>query len=202
MYLYGASGHGKVIKDILESQGRAVDGFIDDNPDRNDYAGLSVRHDVSNTDEIIVSIGYNDIRKRIAERVDGTFAAAAVHEKAIVSESVTLGEGTVVMAGAVINADTNLGKHCIVNTGASVDHECVIGDFVHIAPHATLCGQVKVGEGTLIGVGASVVQCVTIGKWCKIGAGAVVLGDIPDGATVVGVPGRIINYRKGYGHEK
>ena len=83
-----------------------------------------------------------------------------------------------------------------MNTGASVDHECVLGDYVHIAPNATLCGQVKVGEGTMIGVGVSVVQCVTIGKWCKIGAGAVVLSDVPDGATVVGVPGRIIKYNK------
>ena len=34
---------------------------------------------------------------------------------------------------------------------------------------------------------------ITIGKWCTIGAGAVVINDIPDGATVVGNPARIIN---------
>lgn len=196
MWLYGASGHGKVIKEILESRGGKVDGFIDDNADLQEYVGLTVRHDAKCADELIISIGYNEVRKRIAENVSGVFAKAAVHSQAVVSDTVQIGEGSVVMAGAIINADTRIGRHCIVNTGASVDHECVLGDYVHIAPNATLCGQVKVGEGTMIGVGVSVVQCVTIGKWCKIGAGAVVLSDVPDGATVVGVPGRIIKYNK------
>ncbi|HZW78021.1 MAG TPA: acetyltransferase, partial [Flavobacteriaceae bacterium] len=38
--------------------------------------------------------------------------------------------------------------------------------------------------------GASIIPGVNIGKWCTIGAGAVILHDVPDGATVVGNPGR------------
>lgn len=191
MYLYGASGHGKVIKEILESNYLKVDGFVDDNPDVNELAGLTVKHTMDGVDEVIVSIGINATRKKVVEKIHCKFAEAAVHSKAIVSSTATLGDGTVVMPGAIVNADAVLGKHCIINTGASVDHECEIEDYVHIAPHATLCGQVKVGEGTLIGVGASVIPCVKIGRWCTIGAGAVVIKDVPDGATVVGVPGRV-----------
>ena len=193
MYLYGASGHGKVVKEILESKGRSLQGFIDDNTEVNELAGLPVRHTQENVDEVIVSIGVNKTRKKVVESLVCPIAKAAIHNKAVVSPTVAIKEGTVVMAGAILNADVQVGKHCIINTGASVDHECVIEDYVHIAPHATLCGQVCVGEGTLIGVGASVVPCVKIGRWWTIGAGAVVLKDVSDGATVVGVPGKLVS---------
>lgn len=192
MYLYGASGHGKVIKDILESQGKAVSGFIDDNVGINEHSGLTVKHSLEGVDEVIVSIGINQTRKKVAEKLNCKVADAAIHTKAVVSPSVKIGVGSVVMAGATINADTHIGKHCIVNTGASIDHECQINDYAHVSPHATLCGNVTVGEGTWIGAGSTVIPGVNIGRWCQIGAGSVVLNDIPDGSLAYGNPCRII----------
>ena len=191
MKLYGASGHGKVIKEILELQGRKVDGFIDDNPDISELSGLPVIHSAEQADEVIVSIGVNATRKKVVEKLDCRFADAAIHPSAVISDSATIGEGTVVMAGAIVNAEARIGKHCIINTGATVDHECVIGDYAHIAPGVNLCGQVHVGEGTLIGVGSSVIPCVHIGKGCTIGAGSVVVSDIPDGSLAYGNPCRL-----------
>lgn len=192
MYLYGASGHGKVIKDILEAQGRKVDGFVDDNINIQELSGLPVLHSADKADEVIVSIGLNNVRKRVAERLVQEVADAAIHPLATIAESVSIGKGSVVMAGAVINADAKVGKHAIVNTGATIDHECLISDYVHIAPGVHLCGQVHVGEGTLVGVGSSVIPCVHIGKWCIIGAGSVVVNDIPDGYLAYGNPCKLI----------
>ncbi len=192
VFLYGASGHGKVIKDILESQGRKVEGFIDDNPKTNELSGMVVKHSVDDSDEVIVSIGINKTRKKVVEKLNCIFADAAIHDKAFLSPSVVVGKGSVVMAGAIINADTKIGQHCIVNTGASIDHECEIGDFVHISPHTTLCGEVAVGEGTWIGAGSTVIQGIKIGRWSQIGAGSVVVKDIPDGCLAYGNPCRII----------
>lgn len=62
----------------------------------------------------------------------------------------------------------------------------------NISPNAALAGNVTIGEGTHVGMGASIIQGIKIGKWCTIGAGAVIIQDIPDGATVVGNPGKII----------
>ena len=191
VFLYGASGHGKVIKDIIEANGDKVVAFVDDNPDIVELAGTPVLHKVGDSEIVIVSIGVNRTRKMIVDRLNCEFDTA-IHPTAVISPSAKIGEGTVVMAGAVINADVIIGKHCIVNTGATIDHECVIGDYCHIAPHATLCGQVKVGEGTLVGVGSCVVPCISIGCWCNVGAGASVVRDVDDGRTVVGVPAKTI----------
>ena len=79
------------------------------------------------------------------------------------------------------------------NSGAIVEHECIVGDFAHIAPGAVLSGNVHVGEGTLVGVGARVIPGIRIGAWATVGAGAVVIEDVPDGATVVGVPACVIS---------
>lgn len=192
MFLYGASGHGKVIKEILEARGIEVEAFVDDDLAIKQFCGKPVVHQANGLSPVIVSIGVNEDRKRIAEKLSCEFGIA-IHPSAIVSPSAKIGEGTVVMPGAIINADAVIGRHCIINTGASIDHECVIGDYCHIAPHVTLCGQVHVGEGTLIGAGASVVPCINIGRWCIVGAGAAVVKGIPDNVIAVGVPANMLN---------
>lgn len=196
MYLYGANGHGKVIREIVESLGRAVNGFVDDGHDVNELSGLPVKHTMEGVDEVVVCIDDNKTRKEVAERLGCKFADAVVQGKAIVSPTARIGEGSVVMAGAIVNPDAQIGRHCIIDMAAFVDYDCVIGDFVHVAPNVSLCGKVQVGEGTLIGVGASVTPGVKIGKWCTIGAGAAVTEDIPDYSTAVGVPAKVISQKK------
>ena len=199
VYLFGASGHGKVVKDILNANGIKVEAFVDDNLSVDECAGRKVLHDAKGLSPMIVSIGVNKIRRIVVDRLvananaDGYSLefATAIHPSAVISPTAKIGEGTVVMAGAVINADAVIGKHCIVNTGATVDHDCVIGDYCHIAPGAHVSGGTHIGEGTWIGVGACVIQCLNIGKDCMIGAGSVVVKDIPDGVTAYGNPCRV-----------
>lgn len=195
VYLFGASGHGKVIKDILNANGTKVEAYVDDNPNVNECGGRPVLHSAEGCSPMIVSIGVNRVRKMIVERLQAADSsvefATAIHPSAIISPSAKIGEGSVVMAGAVINADAVIGKHCIVNTGATVDHDCVIGDYCHIAPGANVSGGTHIGEGTWIGVGACVIQCLNIGKDCMIGAGSVVVKDIPDSVTAYGNPCRV-----------
>lgn len=195
--LYGASGHGKVIIDILKSSGIKIKSVIDDNPKSETILGISViktsEFNLSSLGQTIISIGNNKVRKKLSKSLNVTFAKA-IHPSAIISDNTSVGEGTVVMAGVAINPDTVIGKHCIINTNATVEHDAQIADFVHICPGVSLAGNVSVGEGTQVGIGATVIQGVSIGKWVMIGAGAVILNDIPDYAVVVGNPGKIIKY--------
>lgn len=197
LYLFGASGHCKVIVDILKSKNEFVTAIFDDQPKVENLLEIPVIHaekciDLSN-DKLIVSIGNNKTRKKIAERLNANFHIA-IHKKSILSPSTKIGGGTVIMASVTINASTAIGKHCIVNTGAIVEHDCTIDDYVHISPNVSLAGGVSVGEGSHIGIGATVIQGVKIGKWAMIGAGAVLIKDVPDYAVVVGNPGKIIKY--------
>lgn len=192
MYLFGASGHGKVIADIAAANGIKIKAFIDQDITKSECYGFPVLNNLpEDKEKLVISIGNNLTRKKISEQIKNSIGIL-IHPKSIVSDSVNIEEGTVVMGGVVINANTTIGKHCIINTNASVDHDCMIEDFVHISPNSALAGGVKVGEGSQIGIGASVIQGIKIGKWCVIGAGAVIIADIPDYSVVVGNPGRII----------
>lgn len=193
MYLYGASGHAKVIIDILNASGIEVEALFDDDVSIKELLSIPVKHQWNGESPIVVSVGNNHSRKQIAEKLKCEFATVT-HPTAVVSPHAAIGEGTVIMQGAIIQSDVTMGRHCILNTGASIDHECIIGDYVHISPQATLCGNVQVGEGAWIGASAVVIPGVKIGKWCTIGAGSVVVSDIPDGAIAYGNPCRIKSY--------
>jgi len=193
MYLYGAGGNAKVIRDIIEACGLEFSGVIDDNPEQDFFMGKPVKHDLDGVEDVIISIGYNRVRKTIAERInDKVKFGVAVHPSCVKSPYAEVGEGSVVMQGTILQSCSKVGRHCIVNSGASIDHDCVIGDYAHISPHSTLCGNVHVGEGTWIGAGSVVIPGIKIGKWSVIGAGSVVVRDIPDGVMAYGNPCRII----------
>jgi len=197
MYLYGASGHAKVIIDILELLRIPVDGLYDDNPEIKQLLSYPVLGSLKNQVKrpqlpFIISIGNNLVRKKIKELFPLVFANALIHPEATISNRAVLGEGTVVMGHAIINADTRIGQHAIINTSASIDHDCTIGDFVHISPNATLTGGVTVGEGTMVGAGAVIIPYTKIGQWAVIGAGSVVTKNIPDYELWMGNPARFV----------
>lgn len=198
MLLYGASGHAKVILSILEACGQRVTAIFDNDLDKKELGRVPVignyRPNYEPASPLIIAIGYNDVRKKLALSIQHTFGTA-IHPSALVDASVIVGDGSVVMHGAIVQSGTLVGKHVIVNTGATVDHDCTLGDFVHIAPGVTLCGAVRVGENTLIGAGSVVAPNLTIGANCLIAAGSVVTTPIPQGATVRGNPARIIRRR-------
>jgi len=199
--IYGASGHGKVIADILEKCEMEIIGFIDDDPGKFQKSilgykilgGIDTLSNLKNKDIcIIIGIGNNQIRQAISERVSniGSKFVSAIHPSCQIGRDVKIGEGTVIMANTAINSDTNIGIHCIINTSVSVDHDCEIGDFVHIAPGSHLGGGVKVGYNTFIGLGASIKNNICIGENSIIGAGSVVVKNIESNVIYAGNPAR------------
>lgn len=199
MHIIGAGGHAKVVIDILLSNQLTVTGVWDENITAKPPLDYQINGNFENfkrldSDQVIIAIGNNHIRKKVAAELRTAFNC--LHNTSAISPSAIIGHGTVIMANASVNADAVVGEHVIINTNASVDHDCIVGDFVHISPQAGLAGNVHVGEGTHIGIGASVIQNIRIGKWVTIGAGTIVIKDVPDYAVVVGNPGKIIKYNK------
>ena len=116
---------------------------------------------------------------------------AVVHPTAYVAPSAHLGSGAVVLPHAVIHARADVGAHVIVNTGAVVEHEVVVGAYAQLGPRTVVGGGAIVGEAAFIGMGAAVRDHRRIGTGAVVGMGAVVVGDVPDGRRVLGVPARI-----------
>lgn len=197
IYLYGASGHGKVVAEIAENLGFETIIFLDDDESLNKIWDYPILHEIPESiPHLCLSLGNNHTRKKIAQEFSQEDFETLISPHSNLSKRTIVDKGTVVMSGVTVNADVQIGKHCIINTNASVDHDCVLEDYVHVSPNASLAGNVRVGEGTHIGIGATVIQGVSIGKWTVIGAGAVILSDVPDFAVVVGNPGKIIKYQQ------
>lgn len=204
IFVFGASGHAKVVIDIVERQGLYEIAFlVDDAPELKGtklygYKVFGCKVDlVTHREQVsggIVAIGSNSARMKVAAWLEGNGfrLVNAVHPSAQLARGVKIGAGTAVMAGAIINSDTVIGSNVIINTRASIDHDCMIGDGVHVAPGATLCGTVKVGAGSFICAGTTVIPNLTLGQDVIVGAGSTVIRDVPGSVTVVGSPAKVV----------
>lgn len=202
----GAGGHAQVLIDVLRLRGQCdIVGLTDSNSALwgTTVLGVPVLGDDSLLPMLreqgvegafigVGGIGDNGPRRRLYEKATeiGFEVVPVIHPTAIIATRVTIGRGPIIMAGAIINAAARIGDNVIVNTGAIVEHDCVIGHHAHIATGARLASTVQVGEGAHIGIGASIRQCIRIGPNAIVGAGAVVVRDVLEGLTVVGVPAR------------
>ena len=199
-FIYGAGGHGKVVKDtILFVAASATPPFTIDcvyADEDKEIEGVIIPENIPYGAQVFMGIGDNLFREKCVKKLkkmdkDLIFPYVK-HPLAYVAKGVWTNEGVVVFVNAAVQPGSKLGKFCIINTGAKVDHDCILGNYVHIAPGVSLCGTVTVGDYTLVGVGSSVIPDITIGKNTIIGAGSVVISDIPDGVIAHGNPCKII----------
>ena len=199
LVIFGAGGHAKVVADIASKEFEEILFFVEKVSDES-CLGYPVFSDevqmngYLDNSKFFVAIGNGKLRERLMKELKekGADIATLIHPSAIIGKNVAIGEGTVIMPGAIINAETVIGEGCIVNTAASVDHDCKVSDYVHISVGSHLCGAITVEERSWIGAGATVSNHVNICADCMIGAGAVVIKDIKEPGTYVGVPARKI----------
>ncbi|MFC1671528.1 acetyltransferase [Planctomycetota bacterium] len=200
----GGGGHAKVLVEALVAQGTEILGVVDPCPELANAVILGVR--VIGDDGKVLEHSPEEIslvngvgttcvtgkRRELFEHFKSTgYRFATVrHPSSVVASDVNVAEGAQIMAGVVIQPGCEIGENSIVNTRVSVDHDCRIGAHVHLAPGVTLSGVVVVGDGSHVGTAAAVIQGIRIGRNCLVAAGAVVVGDVPDGASVVGIPAR------------
>ena len=201
LIIIGAGGHGRVIADIAQKLGVYESiSFLDDGGVKHTMGIPVVGKIVDaekyvNSADFFVAIGNSKLREEFMEDLlkKGANIPTLIHPSATIGSHVEIGIGTTVMAGVVINPCAKIGKGVILNTCSSIDHDCVIGDYCHIAVGVRIAGTVELGRSVWLGAGSTVKNNVNICANCVIGAGAVVVKDITECGTYVGVPAKIIN---------
>lgn len=194
IYIYGISGHGKVVADIAIACGYTISGWIDDSI-HNDTPDWETFIQTHPSCTIALGIGNNHTRFELFQKIIrfGYQLPALIHPSAIVSPSATIACGTVVMPLCVINANAIIREGVIINSGAIIEHDCILGSHSHISPNVALAGNVSIGNYSHIGIGATIIQNITVGDNVIVGAGTVVLNHLPNNCTAVGVPSKIIS---------
>ncbi|PWB36020.1 acetyltransferase [Pseudomonas sp. SDI] len=206
LVLLGAGGHAKVLLSLVRACGHELLGVCDPGLVKQGvghWRGLQVlggdealeqfdRDSVGLINGIGQVVG-STLRRLIFEqaKAKGFHFPVLVHPTAWIDESVVLGEGAQVMAGAILQPDVMVGCNTVVNTRASLDHDCCLAAHVHVAPAATLCGGVHVSIGAFVGSGSTVIQGIAIGEDAVVGAGTVVVRDVPAQGVLIGPPARL-----------
>jgi len=106
------------------------------------------------------------------------------------------------ITGIEIHPGAQIGRRFFIDHGMGVviGETTIVGDDVTLYQGVTLGGTGKesgkrhptIGNNVVVGAGAKVLGNIAIGENCRIGSGSVVLRDVPDNSTVVGVPGHIV----------
>lgn len=208
LLLVGAGGMGREVLDAVRATNAVeprwrVEGFLDDRPDLpGEVAGVPVLGPVDEIGSwprarIVLCTGHPDrpwSRALIAARLDlpAERYATIVHPSASLGTSVTVGHGSVLLAGAVATASVTIGDHVVVMPGSVFTHDDVLAHHTTFGAGTLLAGGVVVDTGCYVGSGAVVRQGVTLGSWSLVGMGAVVLDDVPAATVWVGSPARLL----------
>ncbi len=208
LIIIGASGFGREVAWLVERINQKASvwnllGFVDDNPELqgkkvNGYPVLGGCESLASYPEAfaVCAIGAAKIRRRIIEKVKSMSPsqkfAKLLDPSVEKSDSVVIGEGSIICAHNILTVNIKIGAHVIVNLDCTIGHDAIIEDFVTVYPSANISGITHIGEGSELGTGMQIIQGKTVGRNSIIGAGAVVVKDIPENCVAVGSPAKPI----------
>ncbi len=195
---------GRMIRAVSDAASNFnVIGFIDNDPGKKGtlfcgypiFGGFEILEKFSKEDIYFVNLITGSTKMRYETSVymakKGCRFTNFIHPSINLSMT-QIGIGNYFQDSVIIQADAVIGNNCSIHMGALIAHESKIGHSVFIAHACSISGCVEIGDGCFIGTNATLLPRIKIGKWATIGAGAVVTKDVPDYATVVGNPARVI----------
>lgn len=203
--IIGAGGLGREVQWLIERINAGEEtwniiGYIDDgHPQGEVIDGYPV---LGGTDyllgykeplSVVCAIGKAKTREKIIERLAKNQALHypnLIDPNAIVSHSVTIGKGNIICAGVVITVDLKIGDFNLINLCSTIGHDVQLGSFITLFPSVSVSGAVKIGNCVELGTGTRIIEGKKIKEDVIVGAGGVVIRDIEESGTYVGVPVR------------
>lgn len=141
--------------------------------------------------EMLFAIGYSDLRARhqaLRRALEAGYTLRTmVHPQAMVDPSVTLGAGSIVMAGAILDQKVSLGAANYIDIGVSIGEECSLGEGNYLANRATLAGCIGLGDSNFVGLNATLVDGIQVGDYNFINAASLVHQNVGSGLRVIEV---------------
>ena len=210
LIIIGAGGLGREVAWLVErinhqSPTWNLLGFVDDNP--NLHHTIVNGHPVLGGCEMLAAypdvyavcaVGAPKVRRKIIEKIKTISPsrkfATLLDPTVEKSDTVTIGEGSIVCAHSILTVNIHVGDHVIVNLDCKIGHDAVVDGFATVHPSVNISGDVHVGEGAELGTGTRIIQRTTIGRNAVVGIGSVVVNDILGDCVAVGCPARVVKF--------
>jgi sugar O-acyltransferase (sialic acid O-acetyltransferase NeuD family) len=196
--IFGTGGFAKEVACILHDQGRGDRLVAFHEPDEvyepRELLGVPVQPQSAfdpRKHRAVIGIGNPTLRQKVVGELpsDAVFDTL-IHPTVVMSRWVEVGAGSVICAGCVLTCQISIGEHCHINLNTTVGHDCTFGDFCTVAPGTNISGNCDFGSRVDVGTQASFRQHIRICDDVVIGMGTVVVKDIAEAGTYVGVPAK------------
>ena len=178
-------------------------GYVDDNknlqgqiingkPVVGDIAWLN---NYNNDIYIVVALGGPSMKEKVLNSINirpNVHFATLIHPSAIICKDVQIGEDIIIEGLCFISTNIKIGSHIYIGPQCGIGHDSTIENNSSLYWNVNLSGNVKIKQNSQICTKTTILQGITIGKCTTVGAGAVVVRDLPDNCTAVGIPAKII----------
>ena len=144
---------------------------------------------------VALGIGAPKVRRQVAGRLRANLPGLdfpnLLHPTVVSGVSLEMGVGNLVGPGNIVGVQVTIGDFNYLNSACTVGHDARIGSCCVVNPGSNISGGVEIGDAVLVGTNAAILQYRKIGGNATVAAGALVNKDVPEGATVMGVPARV-----------
>lgn len=204
LLIYGAGGLGREIYDLASrNNGARWDGiyFLDDYCNgRRQLFETEVMTPNEALDlwpakelECVIAVGEPALRERLFNKLLqlGLRPTTLIDRTSIVSETVQVGEGTIICEFVTVHTGVRIGKNTLIQPQAVLGHDIEVGNHVVLSAFCAPGGACKFGDRAFVGMQATIIEELTIGDDAVVSMGAAVFRDVDPGTTVVGNPARV-----------
>lgn len=143
-----------------------------------------------NPDKYVVMIAVANSKDRediVKQLPSNTQYFTFIHPTAqLMSNKITIGEGSFIGANSIITCNVEVGKHAILNRSNHIGHDCKIGDYFSAMPGSIVSGNVNLGNKVYLGTNSSIREKITICDDVIIGLNTGIVKDISLSGTYIG----------------
>ena len=205
-YIFGTKGFAKEVEFIIFENFGLLQEVIFVAEDNSEDLGtkingrevISESEFLNNSEEVecYIAVGNPKIKRKIYNKLAhkaNIFFPNLIHKTVILdARYVSFGFGNIICSHASLTTNIKLGNFVHINLNSTIDHDTVIEDFVTISPGVNISGNVLLQELSYLGTNCAIIEKRIIGKDVVVGASAVIVKDLLEAGTYVGMPAKKI----------